>query len=364
MPLPSFLQRFRPGAHSRVHQAPPLSPADIEAARVRARRRMIGMAVLVGAGVIGFPWLFETQPRPLSSDITVVNASAPSAVAPTAPVTSSAAASRGSNLPAVVANASDAMAAAEVARADAGRNGASDEVSASSRDAQASRALEEEVIETEEGPASASVRDSERDSGTARSAAKVGAVAAVPAAVIAAKAAHDEQAAQAKAKAEAKAHQEAKARQEAKLKAEAKAKADAKLKAEALAKAAAEARQKAQAQAKAKTDAVVAKADPKHAASKPVPKPEVKITAKPEPAKADSDTRYIVQVGAFGDATAAHEARMKVERLGIKTYTHEIGAGNTRKIRVRVGPYATKAEADRAMNTLRKGGLSGALLTL
>ena len=45
MPLPSFLQRFRSGAHSPVHQAPPLSPADIEAARVRARRRMIGMAV-------------------------------------------------------------------------------------------------------------------------------------------------------------------------------------------------------------------------------------------------------------------------------------------------------------------------------
>ena len=82
MPLPSFLQRFfqgasgpRPGA-----EAVSLSQADVEAVRVRARRRLIGMAVLVGAGVIGFPWLFETKPRPMAMDIAVVQqgASAPS----------------------------------------------------------------------------------------------------------------------------------------------------------------------------------------------------------------------------------------------------------------------------------------------
>lgn len=85
MPLPSFLQRFfqgvsgpRPGA-----EAVSLSQADVEAVRVRARRRLIGMAVLVGAGVIGFPWLFETKPRPMAMDIAVVQqgASAPSVAA-------------------------------------------------------------------------------------------------------------------------------------------------------------------------------------------------------------------------------------------------------------------------------------------
>ncbi len=361
MPLPSFLQRFRPGAHSRVHQAPPLSPADIEAARVRARRRMIGMAVLVGAGVIGFPWLFETQPRPLSSDITVVNASASNAVIaaaqPSAPR---------STLPATVVNASDAAAAAESARVEAGTQRASvageaatePRREASTRDQSSSRDTEE-VIETDERASGSSARDSntaralvnqttEADQAQARADAKAEAKAKLDAKL--------------KAQAEAKAHQEAKARAETKLKAEAKAKADTKLKAEAQAKAASEAKQKAQ--AKARADAVVAKADPKHAASKPALKPDAKPASKPEAVKPDADTRYIVQVGAFGDATTAHEARMKVERLGIKTYTHEIGAGATKKIRVRVGPYATKAEADKAMNTLRKGGLSGALLTL
>ncbi len=47
---------------------------DLEVARTRARRRLIGMLVLVVAGVLGFPWLFETQPRPLSQDVQIVQA--------------------------------------------------------------------------------------------------------------------------------------------------------------------------------------------------------------------------------------------------------------------------------------------------
>ena len=37
----------------------------VQAARTQARRRLIGALVLLAAGVIGFPVLFETQPRPL-----------------------------------------------------------------------------------------------------------------------------------------------------------------------------------------------------------------------------------------------------------------------------------------------------------
>ena len=74
MPLPSFLQRLRGKAASGQPEAeqPPLSASDVEATRVRARRRLIGMVVLVGAGIIGFPWLFETQPRPMSQDVEMV----------------------------------------------------------------------------------------------------------------------------------------------------------------------------------------------------------------------------------------------------------------------------------------------------
>lgn len=63
----SFLQR-RPSAS-------PVSPAgsdeDIALARTRARRRLTGAAVLVLLGVIGFPLVFETQPRPIAVDIPI-----------------------------------------------------------------------------------------------------------------------------------------------------------------------------------------------------------------------------------------------------------------------------------------------------
>ena len=47
-------------------------PADeVMRARVRARQRLIGAAVLVVIGIIGFPLVFETQPRPIPVDIPI-----------------------------------------------------------------------------------------------------------------------------------------------------------------------------------------------------------------------------------------------------------------------------------------------------
>src|SRR3954470_21602753 len=46
-------------------------PESVEALRRRARHRLIGAAVLVLVGVIGFPLLFDTQPRPIAIDIPI-----------------------------------------------------------------------------------------------------------------------------------------------------------------------------------------------------------------------------------------------------------------------------------------------------
>lgn len=66
MPLPSFLQRKAPPP------APPKAQRGTEesaqAARVRARRRLIGSAVLLAIAVVVFPLLFESKPRPLPMD--------------------------------------------------------------------------------------------------------------------------------------------------------------------------------------------------------------------------------------------------------------------------------------------------------
>ncbi len=74
--------------------------------------------------------------------------------------------------------------------------------------------------------------------------------------------------------------------------------------------------------------------------------------------------RFIVQIGAFADATKAREVRLKVEHAGLKTYTHVIETGEGKRIRVRVGPYPTRAEADKAAGRIRALDLPAAILTL
>jgi DedD protein len=81
-------------------------------------------------------------------------------------------------------------------------------------------------------------------------------------------------------------------------------------------------------------------------------------------ASGQATLRYVVQVGAFAEATAAREARMKVERLGIKTYTQVINNEGGRRIRVRVGPFAQRAAADQAAVKIKQTGLNASVLTL
>lgn len=59
-------QDDKPAKRSRAPQA-----ESIEVMRRRARHRLIGAAVLVLVGVVGFPLLFDTQPRPIPVDIPI-----------------------------------------------------------------------------------------------------------------------------------------------------------------------------------------------------------------------------------------------------------------------------------------------------
>jgi DedD protein len=82
------------------------------------------------------------------------------------------------------------------------------------------------------------------------------------------------------------------------------------------------------------------------------------------PASAADEQRFVVQVGAFADAEAARETRKNVEKLGLKTYTQvaQTSAGN--RIRVRVGPFATRGEAEAALAKAKAAGMNAVLLTL
>lgn len=79
---------------------------------------------------------------------------------------------------------------------------------------------------------------------------------------------------------------------------------------------------------------------------------------------AAAGARYIVQVGAFADSTVAQSARLKLERAGLKTYTHEAQTPEGKRIRVRLGPFATKAEAEKAAAKAKAAGTAAAILTL
>jgi DedD protein len=87
---------------------------------------------------------------------------------------------------------------------------------------------------------------------------------------------------------------------------------------------------------------------------------EGKTADTPAPAQG----RFVVQVGAFADSARAHEVRLKLERAGLKTYTHVAETKDGRRIRVRVGPFSVKPEAEKAAVKIRKLDLPAALLTL
>ena len=113
-----------------------------------------------------------------------------------------------------------------------------------------------------------------------------------------------------------------------------------------------------------------AKATPKApaepAAKKPTPTDSARAKALLEgEAAAPSETgRFVVQVGAFAEVAAARETRQKVEKLGLKTYTQVAQTASGSRIRVRVGPFASREEADKALAKARAAGITAVVLTL
>ena len=112
---------------------------------------------------------------------------------------------------------------------------------------------------------------------------------------------------------------------------------------------------------------------PAPAASRPTSEPVVSPAVAPAPApvrqaaapaKAESSGRYVVQVGAFADQKSAQEARQRLERKGLRTYTQVAKTGDGDRIRVRLGPFDSKADADKAAAAAQSVGLAGKVLTL
>ena len=119
---------------------------------------------------------------------------------------------------------------------------------------------------------------------------------------------------------------------------------------------------------------------------KVLPKAELKAETKPDPrlaakpdegarakallngqvsaAPASTTERLVVQVGAFADTDKAQEVRLKLEKAGLKTYTQVADTKDGKRVRVRVGPFASKAEAEKAAGKIKSLDLPASILTL
>lgn len=111
----------------------------------------------------------------------------------------------------------------------------------------------------------------------------------------------------------------------------------------------------------------------------PTPKPEPKITAKIDEAararailegrsvvvaSAKTSSKFALQVAALTSQKSVDELQGKLQAAGIKSYTQKIGTQSGSPVRVRVGPFSSKEEAEKMHAKLVKLGFGGAVVPL
>ena len=115
---------------------------------------------------------------------------------------------------------------------------------------------------------------------------------------------------------------------------------------------------------KAPTPVASAKADAKPADhAKPSEAQKARALLEGKNAAADQ-AKVIIQVGAFSDADKVRDVRRKLEHAGLKTFIQTVEKDGKRTTRVRVGPFDTRAEADKAAARIRKLDLPASLIAL
>jgi len=108
------------------------------------------------------------------------------------------------------------------------------------------------------------------------------------------------------------------------------------------------------------------KAEVKADASSPVEgqRPRDLLNGQAEPAAASS--RFVVQLSAvYTDTSKAREVRRTLEKAGLPNYAQALEPKDgQQRIRVRLGPFASKAEADKALSRVKGLDLPALILSL
>lgn len=101
---------------------------------------------------------------------------------------------------------------------------------------------------------------------------------------------------------------------------------------------------------------------------KPVPADaaEDKAPAQPEskPAQpAATKDAHAVQIGVFSTMASIKELQQKLLAHGYKSYTERIATEQGEKIRLRAGPFASRAEAEKALGKIKGAGMPGMVVS-
>lgn len=86
------------------------------------------------------------------------------------------------------------------------------------------------------------------------------------------------------------------------------------------------------------------------------------LEGKPASAKpaAASGGKFVVQVGAFASDEKVRELQNRLKTAGVTTYTEKVKTDAGERIRLRAGPYATRADADSVLGKIKAAGINGA----
>jgi len=118
-----------------------------------------------------------------------------------------------------------------------------------------------------------------------------------------------------------------------------------------------EARAEAQAKAEQKKAAKAAKEakaskDAKTAKATSAPKPAAALASAPASATSQEE-KYLINVGLFADENNARNATARLQDAGLPALAQPIKSSKGPRTRVRVGPFDSEAEAERAAETIR-----------
>lgn len=99
------------------------------------------------------------------------------------------------------------------------------------------------------------------------------------------------------------------------------------------------------------------------AATKPHPEGEAKraaaiLAGQAEESRAKAG-EHVVLIGAFANESNVKTLRNKLSELGIKVYTEPLESPQGRKTRVRAGPFPSRDAAEKALDKMRRIGISG-----